>query len=67
MSTLAKIKNPLLVACGLVLATAAILIGTGFIGGSSSKPGPVAKPSGPWRAIASRSPPDAPRFGRVPR
>jgi hypothetical protein len=53
MSTLARIKNPLLVVCGLVLATAAILVGTGFVGGSHSKPSkPAAKASGPWRAIA---------------
>jgi len=56
MSLLAKIKNPILVACGLALATAAILIGSGFVGGSSSKAKPVAKPSHGWRAIA-----DAPK------
>jgi hypothetical protein len=53
MSMLAKIKNPVLIVCGLALATAAILIGSGFVGGSSSKPKPVAKPSHGWRAIAN--------------
>src|SRR5262245_13967548 len=53
MSSLAKIKHPVLAACGLVLATAAILIGAGFVGSNSH---PTAKPAGPWRAIA-----DAPK------
>src|SRR5262245_4880837 len=49
MSALAKIKHPVLAACGLALATAAILIGAGF---ASSKSHSAAKPAGPWRAIA---------------
>jgi hypothetical protein len=49
MSLFAKIKLPVLAACGLALATAAILIGAGFV---SSNSHPAAKPAGPWRAIA---------------
>ena len=61
MSTFAKTKNSLLAIFALLVAAAAILVGAGFVGGSSSKasrPAPVPKPplSGPWRYIA-----DAPR------
>jgi hypothetical protein len=53
MSKLTKIKPYLLAACGLVLATAAILIGAGFVGAKSHS---AAKSVGSWRAIA-----DAPK------
>jgi hypothetical protein len=49
MSLFAKIKHPVLAACGLAVTAAAILIGAGFVGSNSH---PAAKPTGPWRAIA---------------
>src|SRR5262249_27228157 len=49
MSSLARIKHPVLAACGLALAAAAILIGAGFVGSNSHS---AAKAAGPWRAIA---------------
>ena len=52
MSTLAKIKNPVLVVCGLALATAAILIGGGFVDGVGSKSHHSQKAAGSWQAIA---------------
>jgi hypothetical protein len=64
MSTFAKAKNSLLALLALAVATAAILVGLGFIGGSSSaysKPAPMPKPrlTGPWRYIADAPQPIA--------
>ena len=56
MSRFSKIKIPLLLAFGLVVAGAATLVGAGFVGGSSSASDrPVAKAAGVWRQL-----PDAP-------
>ena len=57
MSTFAKLKNSLLAVSALVVATAAVLVGAGFVGGSgskSTKPAPLPKPplTGPWRYMA---------------
>ena len=70
MFRLSKIKNSLLLLLGLMVGVAAILVGLGFVGGSSSKS------SSPLKAVAngmrsptrrSRSPPIAPRSGPAPR
>src|SRR4051812_962338 len=50
-------KNSVLAALALTAATAAVLVGAGFIGGSSSasnRPAPVPKPklAGPWQYMA---------------
>jgi hypothetical protein len=56
MSQLTKIKTPLLFALGLALAGAAILLGAGFVGDSSSASDRhSAKAAGDWRRL-----PDAP-------
>jgi len=57
MPKLAKIKNSLLAILALVVATAAVLVGAGFVGGSgsqASKPAPQRKPplTGPWHYMA---------------
>jgi Kelch motif protein len=53
MSTFGKRKNSVLVVFGLAVATAAILIGSGFIGGSASSSAAYRHvPGGPWRLLA---------------
>jgi N-acetylneuraminic acid mutarotase len=52
MFTSLKIKSSVLLVLGLAFAAAAILIGLGFVGGSSSKSSSLSKASGTWRAIA---------------
>jgi hypothetical protein len=68
MSTFTKIKNSVLAAFALLVAAAAILVGAGFVGGSSSKasrPAPIPKPPlmGPWHYMADAPQPIA--AGRV--
>src|SRR5262245_66303971 len=49
-----QLKHAALAVCGLAVASAAIMIGLGFVGGAGSSRS-AAKVSGPWRSI-----PDAP-------
>ncbi len=53
MYKVTKIKTPLLLVFGLAVAAAAILVGAGFVGGSSSASNRhVAKAAGVWRQLA---------------
>jgi hypothetical protein len=59
MSRLSKIKNSLLLLLALVAAVAAILVGLGFVSGSSSKSTSLSRASGQWHAIADAPEPIA--------
>ena len=59
MSKFTKIKIPLLLVFGLAAAAAAILIGAGFVGGSSSASDRSAAKAGAWRRVAQAPEPIA--------
>ena len=59
MSMLTKIKIPLLLVFSLAAAAAAILIGAGFVGGSSSASDRSAAKAGAWRRVAQAPEPIA--------
>ena len=59
MSRVTKIKIPLLLAFGLAVAAAAIVVGAGFIGGSSSASDRSAAKAGAWRRVAQAPEPIA--------
>ena len=61
MSRFTKIKIPLLLVFSLAAAAAAILIGAGFVGGSSSASDRSAAKAGAWRRVAQAPEPIAAR------
>ena len=59
MSSFTKIKIPLLLVFGLAVAAAAIVVGSGFVGGSSSASDRSAAKAGAWRRVAQAPEPIA--------
>lgn len=59
MSRFTKIKNSALLALGLAVAVAGILVGVGFVGGSSSASDRPAAEAGVWRSLAKAPKPIA--------